>query len=131
MGCSLGLAPRPSSGLISAFSGSRYEISAPILPGNSGGGVFLKATRELIGIVVWVRVYHGQLVTTAAGVVPLQEIYSFLEEASLVHQFTSSRVKTSKHMNTLTRNYRTVNQGGWHREVSRNGVPRWGTGAFD
>ncbi len=82
VGCSLGLDPRPSDGILSALCVSavnRWEISAPVLPGNSGGGVFLKDTHELIGIVVWVRVYHGQLITTMTGIVPLNQIYEFLD----------------------------------------------------
>jgi len=79
VGCSLGLDPRPSSGEISAICGSYWEVSAPILPGNSGGPVFNARTYEVIGIAVWVRVYDGQLVTTMAGVVPIQTIYEFLD----------------------------------------------------
>jgi S1-C subfamily serine protease len=84
VGCSLGLDPRPSSGIITAISdnqrssASYWEISAPILPGNSGGPVFDANTHEVIGIAVWVKVYHGQLVTTMAGVIPITEIYKFL-----------------------------------------------------
>jgi len=78
VGCSLGLEPRPSSGILSALSVSAVEISAPILPGNSGGPVYDAKTHKLIGIAVWVRVYNGQLVTTMAGVVPIQQIYEFL-----------------------------------------------------
>jgi S1-C subfamily serine protease len=94
VGCSLGLPPRPSEGIITSIeqrakseeyskpyalrSTLYWEISAPIWPGNSGGGVFLKDTHELIGIAVWVKVYRGQLVSTMAGVVPLQAIYEFL-----------------------------------------------------
>jgi len=80
VGCSLGFNPRPSEGIVSAVSNTEWEISAPILPGNSGGGVFLKSTHELIGIAVWVRVYHGQLVTTMAGIVPINQIHNFLEK---------------------------------------------------
>jgi len=114
VGCALGLPPRPSEGIITKvheFTGSRvhestgelvnsstrelfWEVSAPIWPGNSGGGVFLKDTpacaeasagrHELIGIAVWVKVYRGQLVSTMVGVVPLQEIYEFLERARVL-----------------------------------------------
>ena len=80
VGCSLGLDPRPSFGHLCALGelGGEWEISAPILPGNSGGPVFSADTHELIGIVVWVKVYRGQLVTTMAGIVPVTEIYKFL-----------------------------------------------------
>jgi len=91
IGCSLGYAPRPSEGIITAVGGQKtenrvqilsdfWETNAPIWPGNSGGGVFLKSTHELIGIAVWVKVYRGQLVSTMAGVVTLQNIYEFLKE---------------------------------------------------
>jgi S1-C subfamily serine protease len=83
IGCSLGLPIRPSEGIITAISEGAWEISAPIWPGNSGGGVFLKDTHELIGIAVWCKVYHGQLVSTMAGIVPLQTIYNFLDEYSV------------------------------------------------
>jgi hypothetical protein len=79
VGCSLGLAPRPSSGCISVIGGFSWEITAPVLPGNSGGPVYDAGTHELIGIAVWVRLYGDQLVTTMAGIVPIGEIYDFLE----------------------------------------------------
>lgn len=81
VGCSLGLNPRPSFGHLCVLCDSvanYWEISAPILPGNSGGPVYSAETREVIGIVVWVRTYQGQLITTMAGVVPINEIHEFL-----------------------------------------------------
>lgn len=78
VGCSLGLSPRPSPGIISVITDRYWEISAPILPGNSGGPVFDARTYEVIGIAVWVHTYRDQLVTTMAGVVPLDQIYEFL-----------------------------------------------------
>jgi len=92
VGCSLGLPPRPSYGHLCAFAVNNWEISAPILPGNSGGGVFTTNTHELIGIAVWVRVYQGQLVTTMAGIVPINEIYQFLDKSvSCFSQLDESR----------------------------------------
>ena len=79
VGCSLGLPPRPSYGHLCAFAVDNWEISAPILPGNSGGPVYDARTYEVIGIAVWVKVYQYQLVTTMAGIVPIQEIYKFLD----------------------------------------------------
>ncbi|HLD36312.1 MAG TPA: serine protease [Planctomycetota bacterium] len=78
VGCSLGLSPRPSSGILSALSDSVVEITAPILPGNSGGPVYDARTYEVIGIAVWVKTYQGQLVTTMAGIVPINQIYEFI-----------------------------------------------------
>jgi S1-C subfamily serine protease len=90
VGCSLGLNPRPSSGCISAIGGFSWEISAPILPGNSGGPVFAKRSGvptnvgdnhqyEIVGIAVWVRLRDGQLITTMGGIVPINVIYEFLD----------------------------------------------------
>jgi S1-C subfamily serine protease len=84
VGCSLGLVPRPSSGHICVICCSHWEISAPILPGNSGGPVFDANTHEVIGIAVWVHTYQGQLITTMAGIVPIQTVYEFLEQSELV-----------------------------------------------
>jgi len=79
VGCSLGLTPRPSQGIISVIGKDNWEVTSPILPGNSGGPVFDAQTYEVIGIAVWVKVYDGQLVTTMAGIVPIQEVYRFLD----------------------------------------------------
>jgi len=99
VGCSLGYSPRPTEGCITVASNhgdtenteknlralsdsvvNYWEMNAPIWPGNSGGGVFLKDTHELIGIAVWVKICHGQLASTMGGIVPLQTIYEFLKE---------------------------------------------------
>lgn len=85
VGCSLGFNPRPSEGIITSIGINKWEVSAPILPGNSGGGVFLKDTHELIGITVWIRLCHGQLVTTMAGIVPINQIYEFLKTTPLAN----------------------------------------------
>jgi len=79
VGCSLGLTPRPSQGIISVIGKDNWEVTSPILPGNSGGPVYDARTYEVIGIAVWVKVYNGQLVTTMAGIVPIGEIYKLLD----------------------------------------------------
>jgi S1-C subfamily serine protease len=81
VGCSLGLLPRPSNGIITAINIDSWEVSSPILPGNSGGPVYDARTYEVIGIAVWVKIYQGQLVTTMAGIVPINHIYEFLNTA--------------------------------------------------
>lgn len=102
VGCSLGLKPRPSYGHITAINEQLaisnaqfslltaqcpfWEISAPVLPGNSGGPVYDARTFEVIGIAVWVKVYDYQLITTMAGIVPIGEIYKFLDS----HQGTKT-----------------------------------------
>jgi len=80
VGCSLGLLPRPSSGMITAINTDSWEVSSPVLPGNSGGPVYDAHTYEVIGIAVWVKVCNWQLVTTMAGIVPINQIYEFLKE---------------------------------------------------
>jgi S1-C subfamily serine protease len=98
VGCSLGLKPRPSYGHITAINEQLainnaqfslltaqcpfWEISSPVLPGNSGGPVYDARTYEVIGIAVWVKVYQYQLVTTMAGIVPINQIYEFLGEVT-------------------------------------------------
>jgi len=76
IGCSLGLNPRPSQGIISVIGTDNWEVTSPILPGNSGGPVYDAKTYQVIGIAVWVKVYDRQLVTTMAGIVPINEIYN-------------------------------------------------------
>jgi S1-C subfamily serine protease len=83
VGCSLGLPPRPSHGFVTRVEPVHWEVSAAVLPGNSGCPVYDARTYKVIGIVVWVRVYQGQLVTTMAGVVPITEIHKFLEQVAL------------------------------------------------
>lgn len=78
VGCSLGLLPRPSQGIISVVEQDHWEVTSPVLPGNSGGPVYDAKTFKVIGIAVWVKVYQYQLVTTMAGIVPIQTIYEFL-----------------------------------------------------
>ena len=97
VGCSLGLIPRPSSGIITYIgdnlrpSASHWEISSPILPGNSGGPVYDARTYEVIGIAVWVHTYKNQIVTTMAGIVPINQIYEFINHrwfGNTHHKFT-------------------------------------------
>jgi len=79
VGASLGCQPRPTRGEVTFTDKTHWEINAPIVPGNSGGPVFNANTYELIGIAVWVRTYNGQLVTTMAGIIPIQQIYEFIQ----------------------------------------------------
>jgi S1-C subfamily serine protease len=100
VGCSLGLAPRPSQGIITAISHRKdakdaeyWEVSSPILPGNSGGPVYDARTYEVIGIAVWVHTYQGQLITTMAGIVPINQIYEFLTEYERTKGLNDERTK--------------------------------------
>jgi len=90
VGCSLGMQPRPSYGIISSVSSAPtggcalVEITAPIVPGNSGGPVYALNGQgyEVIGIAVSVYVYKNQLVTTMARIIPIGEIYNFLQSVN-------------------------------------------------
>lgn len=59
-------------------------ISAPIFGGNSGGGVFIKETHQLIGVVSW-GIKNNE---TINGVVPfniiLEALYSFIYNPNLI-----------------------------------------------
>ena len=80
IGASLGDQPRPTRGELTFVGDGRWGINAPIVPGNSGGGVFDARTYELIGIAVSVRLYGNQLITTMGNIVPINEIYNFLDK---------------------------------------------------
>jgi len=70
VGCRLGMPPSPSDGIVSAESapdGRLWITSACTIFGNSGGGVFLKSTGELIGIVSMVAMVRTELLTEPGG----------------------------------------------------------------
>jgi S1-C subfamily serine protease len=91
VGCPLGDRPTPTAGHISSLNkemdGKRYWMtSAPTVFGNSGGGVFIKNSHELIGISSMVctlekpastPVYHMSIV------IPLDQIYKWLDHNGL------------------------------------------------
>lgn len=87
VGCPLGNDPIPTQGEISSIdnqlSGSNYwMINAPTYFGNSGGGVFLADSRELVG--VFSKIYtHGKgnpVVVPHMGLcTPMDLIYEFVD----------------------------------------------------
>ncbi len=88
VGCPLGTAAQATRGEITRTSwelGGQplWMISSPAYFGNSGGGVFLEESRELIGI--FAKIYtHGtfrpQVITHMGLAVPLDVIHQWLEE---------------------------------------------------
>jgi S1-C subfamily serine protease len=92
IGCPLGNDPIPTKGAISSMhnmlSGTNYwMINAPTYYGNSGGGVFLADSRELIG--VFSKIYtHGRgtpVVIPHMGLcTPIESIYRWLEKEELL-----------------------------------------------
>ncbi len=98
IGCPLGNDPIPTKGAISStrnvLNGTNYwMINAPTYYGNSGGGVFLADTRELIG--VFSKIYtHGRgnpVVIPHMGLcMPVTTIYDWLEKEHLAYVLKSA-----------------------------------------
>jgi S1-C subfamily serine protease len=93
VGCPLGNDPVPSQGEISSLqneiNGSNYwMINAPTYFGNSGGGIYLGSSHQLIG--VFSKIYtHGRgnpVVVPHMGLcTPIDAIYEWLVQEGLVH----------------------------------------------
>ena len=91
VGCPLGHDPMPSKGEITNLSkdvnGRRFWIvSAPTIFGNSGGGVFLADTRELVGVCSMVCVYHNLIpvpVSHMGVMVPGEVVLDWLDSQYL------------------------------------------------
>jgi S1-C subfamily serine protease len=87
VGCPLGHDPLPTPGEIATLNkqvdGQRFwMMSAPTTFGNSGGGVFRRDTRELIGISVMVCTVDGapsNPVPHLGILVPLDAVYDWLD----------------------------------------------------
>ncbi len=89
IGAGMGADPIQTEGILSQFGQEidRKEYwaeTAPIIFGNSGGGLFLKDTFELIGVPARVRVVPGFLsrsaVTHMGYAIPITRIYEFLDD---------------------------------------------------
>lgn len=101
VGCPLGNDPVPSNGQISSLhnelNGSNYwMINAPTYFGNSGGGIYLADTHQLIG--VFSKIYtHGKgnpVVVPHMGLcTPVDLVYDWLREEELEHLLTSRAVE--------------------------------------
>ncbi|MCA8976800.1 MAG: trypsin-like peptidase domain-containing protein [Planctomycetes bacterium] len=100
VGCPLGNDPVPSHGEISSLknelNGSNYwMINAPTYFGNSGGGIYLDDTHQLIG--VFSKIYtHGKgnpVVVPHMGLcTPIALVYDWLADEKLSHLLTSNEV---------------------------------------
>ncbi len=100
VGCPLGNDPVPSHGEVSSLqnelNGANYwMINAPTYFGNSGGGVYLGGSRQLIG--VFSKIYtHGRgtpVVVPHMGLcTPIDAIYAWLQQEKLDHLLSSQPV---------------------------------------
>ncbi len=88
VGCPLGHDPLPTLGEVATLNkevnGERFwMMNAPTIFGNSGGGVFHRETRELIGVSVMVCTYDGAVSTPVPHLgimVSLETVYDWLDE---------------------------------------------------
>ncbi|MFM1873819.1 MAG: Trypsin-like peptidase domain [Planctomycetota bacterium] len=101
VGCPLGNDPVPSNGEISSLknelNGANYwMINAPTYFGNSGGGIYLADTHQLIG--VFSKIYtHGKsnpVVVPHMGLcTPIGLVHEWLESEGMSHLLSSSDVE--------------------------------------
>jgi hypothetical protein len=91
VGCPLGHDPLPTLGEIATLhkevrGGRFWMMNAPTIFGNSGGGIFHRETRELIGVSVMVCTYEGAVATPVPhlGVlVSMDQVYDWLDSLGL------------------------------------------------
>lgn len=96
IGCPLGHEPMPSRGELTNLSKTVngktfWLVSAPTIFGNSGGGVFLEESHELIGVCSMVCVYQNLIpvpVSHMGVVVPGEAVLAWLDSQYLgfIHQ---------------------------------------------
>lgn len=87
VGCPLGHDPLPTTGEIATLrkevGGERFwMMNAPTIFGNSGGGVFHRETRRMIGVSVMICTYAGAVSTPVPhlGILnPLAQVYDWLD----------------------------------------------------
>jgi len=93
IGCPLGHDPLPTRGEVAALrkevAGENFGMmTAPTIFGNSGGGVFHRETREMIGVSVMICTYDGAVSTPVPHLgifVSMETVYDWLD--SLHYQF--------------------------------------------
>ncbi|MBI3269499.1 MAG: trypsin-like peptidase domain-containing protein [Planctomycetes bacterium] len=101
VGCPLGHNPMPSLGEITSttkdLNGQRFwMMSAPTIYGNSGGGVYLATSHELIGVSSMICVYDNfvSLPIPHLGIfLPLDAVHDWLDAQCLQFLYRSDRSK--------------------------------------
>jgi len=92
-GCPLGHDPLPTVGEVATLNkdvgGEKFwMMNAPTIFGNSGGGIFHRETRELLGVSVMICTYDGAVSTPVPHLgilVSLESVYDWLD--SLHYRF--------------------------------------------
>lgn len=96
IGCPLGYAPMPTSGELTSLGkeldGITYWMTnAPTIFGNSGGGIYLAETRQLVGVLSRISAYKNLIdvaVPHMGIVTPIALVYEWLDatEFAFVHR---------------------------------------------
>ncbi|MBI3725813.1 trypsin-like peptidase domain-containing protein [bacterium] len=96
IGCPLGYSPLATSGEITSrnkeLDGLTYwMVSAPTIFGNSGGGIYLSETRQLVGILSRISAYKSLIdvaVPHMGIVTPISQVYDWLDstEFAFIHK---------------------------------------------
>lgn len=113
VGCPLGHDPFPTGGAISSLnkqvSGETLWImTAPTIFGNSGGGVFLKETHELIGITSMICTFDNLVSTPVyhmSILLPLDKVYDWLSSIGYEHVYNPSAKDKLKFGGVAKTNY--------------------------
>lgn len=101
IGCPLGHDPMPTLGEISSthklVNGEKFwMMNAPTIFGNSGGGVYLRSTHELVGLSAMICTYDNFVSTPVPHLsimVPLDGIYDWLDEQHLQYLYDPTASK--------------------------------------
>ncbi len=102
MGCPLGYAPTPTSGELTSkakvLDGQQYwMINAPTIFGNSGGGIYLSDTGEMIGVLSRISAYKNLIdvaVPHMGIITSMDEVYAWLGRDK--YQFVLERRASSE-----------------------------------
>lgn len=96
IGCPLGYAPMPTSGDLTSLGKeldgiSYWMTNAPTIFGNSGGGIYLAETRQLVGVLSRISAYKNLIdvaVPHMGIVTPIKLVYDWLDstEYAFVHK---------------------------------------------
>ncbi len=110
VGCPLGHEPFPTGGAISSLNkdvaGEKFWImSAPTIFGNSGGGVFLKESHELIGVASMICTFDNLVSTPVYHMsifMPLDRVYDWFDSIGYEFVYNPSAKKDLDKINRLT-----------------------------